>query len=222
MRAPFVKAEQHGSIGIDDLTKIVMTGSRLGLAKERLVPFERAPNVAYADDCPGPFHCRSPVALTKHKLSHGSGKKPATVPGSALGWAFKRTTPFEPLAAARGQAFSSLFRRKARRLGSRLTHGSLSSVQIAASGGKRSGSSSDATVTSIHSESTSSWINRGVPQQEANERNRSAYKTLRNSPVRTSNALLGTLHQVTYGAALARRQSSQWQSLPCFGLTFRR
>ena len=35
-------------------------------------------------------------------------------------------------------------------------------------------------------------------------------------------ALLGTLHQVTYGAALARRQSSQWQSLPFFGLPCRR
>ena len=104
----------------------------------------------------------------------------------------------------------------------RATHGSLSSVHIATSGGKVLGSSSDATVTSIHSELTSSWINRGVPQQEANERNRSAYETLRSSPLRTSIALLGTLHQVTYGAALARRQSSQWQSLPCFGLTCRR
>ena len=88
--------------------------------------------------------------------------------------------------------------------------------------GKVLGSSSDATVTSIHSERTSSWTNRGVPQQEANERNRSAYETLRSSPLKTSIALLGTLHQVTYGAALARRQSSQWQSLPCFGLTCRR
>ena len=88
--------------------------------------------------------------------------------------------------------------------------------------GKVLGSSSDATVTSVHSELTSSWINRGVPQQEANERNRSAYETLRSSPLRTSIALLGTLHQVTYGAALARRQSSQWQSLPCFGLPCRR
>src|SRR5204862_7665517 len=105
---------------------------------------------------------------------------------------------------------------------SSFTHGSLSSVHIAACGGKLSGSSSEATVTSIHSERISSWINRGVPQQEANERNRSAWRTLRSSPLRTSNALPGTLHQVTYGAALARRQSSQWQSLPCFGLTCRR
>ena len=113
-------------------------------------------------------------------------------------------------------------RRKSGRLGSSFTHGSLSSVHIAASGGKVLGSSSDATVTSIHSELTSSWISKGVPQHEANERNLSAYKTLRSSPLRTSIALLGTLHQVTYGAALARRQSSQWQSLPCFGLTCRR
>ena len=52
------------------------------------------------------------------------------------------------------------------------------------------GSSSDATVTSIHSELTSSWINRGVPQQDANERNRSAYKILRTSPLAIFIALL--------------------------------
>ena len=132
------------------------------------------------------------------------------------------TTRSKPLATAPDQAFSSPLRRKAGRLGSSFTHESLSSVHIAAPGGKVLGSSSDATVTSIHSELTSSWINRGVPQQEANERNRSAYETLRGSPLRTSIALLGTLHHVTYGAALARRQSSQWQSLPCFGVACRR
>ena len=40
MRAPLVKAEQHGSIRIQDLTKVVMAGRRLRLAEERLVPFE--------------------------------------------------------------------------------------------------------------------------------------------------------------------------------------
>ena len=121
-----------------------------------------------------------------------------------------------------GQARSSLFRRKEGRLGSSWTHGSLSSVQIAATGGMFVGSSSEATVRSIRSESTPSWINRGVPQQDANERKRSAYRTLRTSPLRISIALPGTLHQVTYGAALARRQSSQWQSLPGLGFSCRR
>lgn len=107
------------------------------------------------------------------------------------------------------QAFSSLPLRKAGRLGSSVTHGSLSSVHIAAVGGMLLGSSSEATVTSIHSELTSSCINRGVPQQAANERNRSAYKTLRTLPLRISIALLEALHHVTYGAALALRQSSQ-------------
>ena len=42
MRAPLVEAEQHGSIRIQDLTKVVMARRRLGLAEERLVPFEAA------------------------------------------------------------------------------------------------------------------------------------------------------------------------------------
>jgi hypothetical protein len=51
-----VEAEQDGSIRIQDLTKVVMARSRLGLAEERLVPFEAAGNVAYADDRPYAFH----------------------------------------------------------------------------------------------------------------------------------------------------------------------
>ena len=46
MRAPLVEAEQDGSIRIQDLTKVVMARRRLGLAKERLVPFEAAADVA--------------------------------------------------------------------------------------------------------------------------------------------------------------------------------
>ena len=56
MRAPLVEAEQDGSIRIQDLTKVVMGRRRLGLAEERLVPFEAAGNVAYADDRPCAFH----------------------------------------------------------------------------------------------------------------------------------------------------------------------
>jgi hypothetical protein len=37
------------------------------LAKERLVPFEAAGNVPYADDCPRSFHRIFAVGLTRHK-----------------------------------------------------------------------------------------------------------------------------------------------------------
>jgi hypothetical protein len=42
VRAPLVEAEQDGSIRIQDLTIVAMARRRLGLAKERLVPFEAA------------------------------------------------------------------------------------------------------------------------------------------------------------------------------------
>src|SRR5437762_11794445 len=63
VRAPLVKAEQDGSIRIQDLTKVVMARSRLELAEERLVPFEAAGNIAYADDRPCAFHRISAVGL---------------------------------------------------------------------------------------------------------------------------------------------------------------
>src|SRR5450432_3530579 len=56
MRAPLVEAEQDSSIRIEDLTKIGMARSCLGLAEERLVPFEAIRDIAYADDRPGAFH----------------------------------------------------------------------------------------------------------------------------------------------------------------------
>ena len=65
MRAPLVEAEQDGSIRIQDLTKVVMARRRLGLAEERLVPFEAGGNVAYADDRPCAFHRISGVGLTR-------------------------------------------------------------------------------------------------------------------------------------------------------------
>jgi hypothetical protein len=73
VRAPLVEAEQDGSIRIQDLTKVVMARRRLGLAKERLVPFEAARNVAYADDRPCAFHRISAVGLTRIR------RKPSSV-----------------------------------------------------------------------------------------------------------------------------------------------
>src|SRR2546422_775509 len=59
--APLVEAEQDSSIRIEDLTKVGMGRLCLGLAEERLVPFEATRHIAYADDRPGAFHDISPV-----------------------------------------------------------------------------------------------------------------------------------------------------------------
>src|SRR6266487_1409841 len=56
VRGPLVKAEQDGSIRIENLTPVVMARRRLGLAEERLVPFEAGWNVPYADDRPCAAH----------------------------------------------------------------------------------------------------------------------------------------------------------------------
>jgi hypothetical protein len=89
VRAPLVEAEQHGSIRIQDLTKVVMVRRRLGLAEERLVPFEAARNVTYADDRPCAFHRISAVGLTNNRLnsivryaSDGCSLSPAVELGS--------------------------------------------------------------------------------------------------------------------------------------------
>ena len=55
MRAPLVKAEQNGSIGIQQLAKVVVPRRGLRLAEERLIPSEAARDVADADDRPGAF-----------------------------------------------------------------------------------------------------------------------------------------------------------------------
>ena len=69
MRAPLVEAEQDGSIRIQDLTKVVMVRRRFALAEERLVPFQAAGNVSYADDRPCAFHRISAVGLTRIRLT---------------------------------------------------------------------------------------------------------------------------------------------------------
>src|SRR5271169_2487322 len=62
MGAPLVKAEQHGSIGVEDLTEVVMGRSRLRQAKQRLVPLEAPRHVAHPDDRPRAFHVTSGAA----------------------------------------------------------------------------------------------------------------------------------------------------------------
>jgi hypothetical protein len=61
--APLVETEQDGSICIQDLTKVAMARRGLRLAEERLVPFEAAGNIAYANDRPCAFHRISTAGL---------------------------------------------------------------------------------------------------------------------------------------------------------------
>src|SRR5262245_8262716 len=61
--APLVKAEQDGSIRIQNLTKVLMGRRRFSLAEERLVPLEAAGNITYADDRPCACHRIPAVGL---------------------------------------------------------------------------------------------------------------------------------------------------------------
>jgi hypothetical protein len=54
--APLVKAEQHGSVRVEDLTKVGMAWNRCRLSKQGLVPFEAARDVAHPNDRPSAFH----------------------------------------------------------------------------------------------------------------------------------------------------------------------
>lgn len=80
---------------------------------------------------------------------------------------------------------------------SSVTHGNLSSSQIAFCGANGAGSSSEAIVTSIASESFVSSKNKCVPQHAANERIRLACAILRGSPRVTTRSSRGTDPQVT-------------------------
>src|SRR6266481_7462438 len=89
------------------------------------------------------------------------------------------------------------------------THGNLSSRKIAFCGANGVGSSSDAIVKSIASESLLSSKNKCVPQHAANERIRFAYGILRGSPFVTTKSWRGTEPHTTWGAPALRRQSMQ-------------
>ena len=89
------------------------------------------------------------------------------------------------------------------------THGNLSSRKIAFCGANGVGSSSDAIVRSIISDSLLSSKNKCVPQHAANERSRFVYAILRGSPFVRIRSLRGTDPHCTYGAPALRRQSMQ-------------
>lgn len=67
MRAPLMETQQHGSIRITNLTKVIMARRRFGLPKERLVPFEADRNVFDADDRPCALHCVSGIGITDNQ-----------------------------------------------------------------------------------------------------------------------------------------------------------
>jgi hypothetical protein len=69
VRAPLVEAEQDSSIRIEDLTKVIMGRTCLGLAEERLIPFEAGRHIAYTDDRPRAFHDISPAGLAPELLN---------------------------------------------------------------------------------------------------------------------------------------------------------
>src|SRR5215471_15799509 len=56
MGAPLVEAERDRSICVEDLPKIAMGGRCLRPAEQRLVPFEAAGHLAYANDRPRSLH----------------------------------------------------------------------------------------------------------------------------------------------------------------------
>ena len=72
MGTPLVQAEQNGSISVDNLSEVVMRRMARRLTKQRLVPSDALPHVAYADNGPRSLHrillcersLRSPLSFT--------------------------------------------------------------------------------------------------------------------------------------------------------------
>jgi hypothetical protein len=64
-----VKTKQNGSVRIQQLTKVIMRRTCLGLAEERLIPPEAGRNVTYADDRPCAFN--RILAVGSNGLSRG-------------------------------------------------------------------------------------------------------------------------------------------------------
>jgi hypothetical protein len=73
VRAPLVKAEQDGSIRIQDLCEVVVARRRLGLAEEGLVPFAAGRDIADANDRPCAFHRMSAVTYLRPNRSATAG-----------------------------------------------------------------------------------------------------------------------------------------------------
>lgn len=66
VRAPFVQAQQHRSVRVEELAPVVVRRMRRRLAEQRLVPRETSGHVAHADDRPRSFHCSCLMARPPH------------------------------------------------------------------------------------------------------------------------------------------------------------
>ena len=55
---PSMKAKQDRAVRVENLSEVIMGGTRLRLAKQRLVPFEAGSHVAHPDDRPRALHLR--------------------------------------------------------------------------------------------------------------------------------------------------------------------
>ena len=53
---PLVKAEQHGSVRVDELSEVGMPRRRRPLSEQRLVPLEAPRHIPYPDDGPRALH----------------------------------------------------------------------------------------------------------------------------------------------------------------------
>jgi hypothetical protein len=79
MGAPLVEAQQYGSVLVADLSPVVMSRSRFGPGKERLVPLETAQYVIDPDDCPCALQCASlAAAACERNFSRGNCCRPTT------------------------------------------------------------------------------------------------------------------------------------------------
>src|SRR3954454_8502551 len=72
---PLVKAEQDRSIRVEDLPEVVMGGSRLRQAQQRLVPLEAARHIANANDGPRASHGVPPAAEPERRPSGTSAQR---------------------------------------------------------------------------------------------------------------------------------------------------
>src|SRR5438309_456807 len=72
LNAPFVKAEQHGAISIEELPEIPVSRSRDRLAEQRLIPLETTRDILDADNRPGALHVSAlaPVSVRSSSRSN--------------------------------------------------------------------------------------------------------------------------------------------------------
>src|ERR1041385_3986738 len=79
--APLVKTEQDRSVRVDDLPKVIMSGSRPGQPKQPLIPFETPKHIANPNYRPDAFHA-SPRAAERSRTRKSPFSTHSTIHGS--------------------------------------------------------------------------------------------------------------------------------------------